>query len=136
MPAVLMPGSTEYRNQLQTIIKKIDDGRLYSVEKDKYWGLDPARNLHTAIADLPLGVDELTAYYEMSENIGMADEYDLYSDDIKLVELDGYGIGKFYTVVFARAINWTWGEITKYKTANDLNILVPSLNPISAKFER
>lgn len=134
---VLMPNSTTFRNYLnKEITKRLDSPLIFTVDSEKYWGLDPSRNMHRALGDLPLGVDVLEAYYELDENIGMADEYDLYSDDIKLVELDGYGFGKFNTVVFARAINWTWGEINKYKTASDLGLLIQSLNPVEAKLER
>lgn len=134
---VLMPNSTQYKSYLyQEIKQRLDSPLVYSADTETYWGLDPQQNLHRAVGDLPLGVDLLEAYYELEETIGMADEYDLYSDDIKLVELDGYGLGKFNTVAFARAVNWTWGEINKYRTAQQLGALVESLNPVAAKLER
>jgi hypothetical protein len=78
----------------------------------------------------------MEAWFDQADNVGMADEYDLYSDDIKLVELEGLGFGKFYACAFARAINWTWGEITKYKTAQDTGSLIQSFNPVDAKLAR
>lgn len=134
---VFLPGSVQYKSYLYSEIKKRDDSPLiYKVDKETYWGNDSSRNMHQTIVDLPLGLDVIEAWFDSAESIGMADEYDLYSDDVKLVELEGLGFGKFYCVAFARAINWTWGEITKYKLASDTKSVVESLNPVESKLER
>ncbi|MEY2833308.1 MAG: hypothetical protein RLZZ574_2567 [Cyanobacteriota bacterium] len=134
---VYLPGSIQYKNYLyKEITKRLDSPLIYKMQQETYWGNDTSRNMHRTVADLPLGLDVIESWFDNLAQIGMADEYDLYSDDIKLVELEGLGFGKFYCTAFARAINWTWGEIEKYRTAQTQGTLIESFNPIDAKLGR
>lgn len=130
----LLPNSPLQRNFVnKVLVQKLDSPVFYEVNLEDYWGLNPANSMHRAVADLPIMVDELEAWYRQSET-GMADEYDLYSDDIRIIEIPGeYASQRFPVIRFARAINWTWGEIERYRKAADLDILIESLNPVDEK---
>lgn len=133
--AGFLPGNVLQRGNFkhELITKTLNNPTFYLAPTERYWGIDPALNFHRAIADLPVALDRLEVWAKDNAKIGMADEYDLDSDDIKVVETGDYAKVDFPTMAFARAINWTWGELERYKTAKALNNVVESLDPIDQK---
>lgn len=135
-----LPGSVINKTYFNTtFVKKVLAGSaLYDVDLETYWGLDPALNWTNSNADLEIGTDELEILFRLAgdNSVGMADRYDLYSDDIRLVDYtDGAGGSvKFPVANFARAINWTWGEIEKYRRLSNVQEAPESsLNPVNQK---
>lgn len=105
---------------------------LYKVSYTELWGLDPQQNLHTAIGDLPLTIEQIDAY-AMGDFGQMAALYDGNGDDIPLVDI---AIGQMPPVpcaMFVQGAIWNEIQIQKMIDAQLAKTNVPSVNIIQAK---
>lgn len=104
---------------------------LYRNEYDELWGLNPARNFHQAIGDLPLGLEFIEAWIQ-SDAGKMAALYDGLSDDIPLVEIT-FGKKQIPVAMFVQGMDYNTLQVEKYRLAQQLGQHIPSMNIISAK---
>ena len=82
----------------------INVGRIYNVNQDLLWGLNPDLNMHTAQADLPLVAEEMRMFYR--ENLGQIPAiYDGNADDIPTVDVS-VGSRTVKAAMFALASKW------------------------------
>lgn len=105
--------------------------RIYQVNQDILWGLNPALNFHRAIADLPLVAEEIQ--YFVQENLGQIPAiYDGNADDIPTVDVS-IGGKKVKAAMFALSTVWNILQIEKQRLAAQINNDIPSLNLVAAK---
>jgi hypothetical protein len=88
-------------------------------------------NFHQAIADLPLGMDFLEAYYK-SDAGQMAALYDGRGDDAPIVDIS-LGKKTFPCAIFIQGMQWNIMEIEKERVAQANDQSVPNLNIVTAK---
>lgn len=109
----------------------INVGRIYNVNQDLLWGLNPDLNLHTAQADLPLVAEEMRMFYR--ENLGQIPAiYDGNADDIPTVDVS-VGSRTVKAAMFALASKWNILQLEKERLNAQINNNVPGFNLVAAQ---
>lgn len=106
--------------------------KLYRINYDDYWALNPQQSLHTAIADLPLGLEEIDAY-SIGNTGQMAALYDGTGDDIPVVDVTLGKLPPVKVAIFVQGAFWTEMDLERMQVAMASNSLAPTMNIISAK---
>lgn len=131
MPTGFVQNASPYGMFLQEQLRRTLP-KLYEVNYDELWALNAQTSLHTAIADLPLGLEFFEAY-AMSDAGQMAALYDGLGDDIPVVDVQ---IGKLPPVpvaVFIQGAWWSEMDLQKMQTAQSAGLQMPTMDIVSAK---
>lgn len=128
MPAQFVQNTAPYGLYLAGQIKKTIS-KLYEINYDELWALDPSQNLHNAISDLPIGLEEIDAY-AIGDTGQMAALYDGMGDDVPVVDITLGKLPSVKVAVFIQGCFWTEMELEKMAAAT---LEIPSLNIVALK---
>lgn len=106
--------------------------RLFEVKFDILWGLDASQNLHSAIGDLPLGLEYYEAYAKTDAG-QMAELYDGTADDVPVVEVSLGKLGVVPCAMFIMGMHYNTIQLEKMRTAQAIGADVPTVNIVAAK---